>query len=434
MDKRRIHAKPGASLNLKMVPSIISRLFFFGGRYLSLLLVARLLGADAADFLLTIAILEFFRILFDYGMENSVLARFHQQEGVESDEFLRGKGCVRLVATLIGQGVTTGVVALLCLRNDVPMTLPLVASLQFSCLMGFGYLQAHLQTGQPGGMAALMRPLTFAIILQGALLILAHHGVVPIWLCAISFEIMALIACAVVARRFRRVSVTQTSASCASKVSSSGFDLAAFRKVLLRIAPLGNVALIGVAYTRVDVFAVSWVAGGALLTQYLIYQRLASAPLMFFSTIASVNISSLSDARSCPENLPEKIVRFRRLAYVAAAASGAALVAATPLLASFFMLENVDMKLLGLQGLVLALQISNGFHAALMIALQKSSRLWSVARNNTVLAAFLLPLCAWKLGAVGVALALSVVELFCAAQYVRLFHDASRFGDRAYAK
>ncbi|HEX5636079.1 MAG TPA: hypothetical protein VFY78_03245, partial [Gammaproteobacteria bacterium] len=147
-----------------------------------------------------------------------------------------------------------------------------------------------------------------------------------------------------------------------------------------------------------------------------------------------VSISSLSDARSCPENLPEKIVRFRRLAYVAAAASGAALVAATPLLASFFMLENVDIKLLGLQGLVLALQIANGFHAALMIALQKSPQLWSVARNNTVLAAFLLPLCAWKLGAVGVALALSVVELFCAAQYVRLFHDASRFGDRAYAK
>jgi len=416
-----------------MVSSTISRLFFFGGRYLSLLLVARLLGADAANFLLTIAILEFFRIFFDYGLENSVLARFHQQDSVEADEFLQGKGYVRLVATLVGQGVTTGVVALLCLRNDVPMTLPLVASLQFSCLMGFGYLQAHLQTGQPGGMAALMRPLTFAIVLQGALLILAYYGVVPIWLCAISFEIMALIACAVVARRFRRASVAHTTASSASK-ASSGFDLATFRKVLSRIAPLGNVALIGIAYTRVDVFAVSWVAGGALLTQYLIYQRLASAPLMFFSTVASVSIASLSDARSSPENLPEMIVRFRRLAYAAAAASGAALVVASPMIASFFLLENVDQKLMGLQSVVLALQISNGFHAALMIALQKSSRLWSVARNNTVLAALLLPLCAWKLGAVGVALALCVVELFCAAQYVWLFHKTSRLGDRSYAK
>lgn len=415
----------------EMVSSTISRLLFFGGRYLSLLLVARLIGADAASFLLTIAILEFFRILFDYGMENSVLARFHQQEGVEADEFLRGKGRVRLVATLIGQCVTTGVVALLCLRNDTPMTLPLVASLQFSCLMGFGYLQAHLQTGQPGGMAALMRPLILAIILQGALLTLAHYGVVPIWLCAISFEIMALIACAIVARRFRRGSITHTTVS---EISSSGFDLAAFRKVLLRIAPLGNVALIGVAYTRVDVFVVSWVAAGALLTQYLIYQRLASAPLMFFSTVASVSIASLSDARSCPENLPEKIVRFRRLGYAAAAASGGALVVASPLVASFFLLETVDLKLLGLQGLVLALQIANGFHAALMIALQKSTRLWSIARNNTVLAAFLLPLCAWKLGAVGVALALCVVELFCAAQYVWLFHNTSRLGDRSYAK
>lgn len=416
-----------------MVSSTISRLFFFGGRYLSLLFVARLLGADSANFLLAVAILEFFRILFDYGLENSVLARFHQQEGVEADKFLRGKGRVRLVATLVGQGVTTGVVALLCLRNDVPMTLPLVASLQFSCLMGFGYLQAHLQTGQPGGMAALMRPLTFAVVLQGTLLILAHYEIVPIWLCTISFEMMALIACWVVARRFRRGSVAHTTPSSASEVFFSGFNLAAFRKVLLRIAPLGNVALISVAYTRVDVFVVSWVAGGALLTQYLLYQRLASAPLMFFSTVASVNISSLSDARSCPENLPEKIVRFRRRAYAAAAASGAALVVATPLVASFFLLENVDLKLLGLQSLVLALQISNGFHTALMIALQKSSRLWSVARNNTVLAAFLLPLCAWKLGAVGVALALCVVELFCAAQYIRLFHE-NRLVDPDYAK
>ena len=211
-------------------------------------------------------------------------------------------------------------------------------------------------------------------------------------------------------------------------------DLAAFRKVLLRIAPLGNVALIGIAYTRVDAFVVSWVAGGALLTQYLIYQRLASAPLMFFSTVASVNISSLSDACSCPENLPEKIARFRTLAYVAATASGAALVVASPLVASFFLLKIVNLKLLGLQSLVLALQIANGFHAALMIALQKSSGLWSIARNNTVLAALLLPLFAWKLGAVGVALALCMVELFCAAQYVRLFQETSRIGDRAHAK
>ena len=417
-----------------MVSSTISRLFFFGGRYLSLLLVARLLGADAADFLLAVAILEFFRILFDYGLENSVLARFHQQDGVGADDFLRGKGAVRLVATLIGQCVTTGVMALWCLRNDAPIALPLVASLQFSCLMGFGYLQAHLQTGQPGGMAALMRPLTFAIVLQGALLILAHYGIVPIWLCTISFEMMALIACAVVARRFTRASVAHTRASTASKASNSGFDLAVFRKLLLRIAPLGNVALIGIAYTRVDAFVVSWVASGALLTQYLIYQRLASAPLMFFSTVASVNISSLSDARSCPENLPEKIVRFRTLAYVAAAVSGAALVVASPLIASFFLLEIVDLKLLGLQSLVLALQIANGFHAALMIALQKSSGLWLVARNNTVLAALLLPLFAWKLEAVGVALALCMVNLFCAAQYVWLFHDASRIDDRAHAK
>lgn len=421
-------------VHLPMISSTISRLIFFGGRYLSLLLVARLLGAGAADFLLTVAILEFFRILFDYGLENSVLARFHQQKGVEADAFSRGKGRVRLVATLLGQGVTTGVIALLCLRNDVPMVLPLVASLQFSCLMGFGYLQAHLQTGQPGGMAALMRPLTLAIVAQAGLLILAHDQSVPVWLCAISFEMMALLACAVVARRFGRASIVHAGTSTASKIPAPGFDLAAFRKVLLRIAPLGNVALIGVAYTRVDVFVVSWVASGALLAQYLIYQRLASAPLMFFSTVASVSIASLSDARSSPESLPGKIVRFRRLSFGAAAASGIALVAAAPLVASFFILENLDIKLLGLQGLVLALQITNGFHTGLMIALQKSMQLWAVTRNNTILAAFLLPLCAWKLGVVGVALALCMIELFCAAQYVWLFHDTSHLADRSHAE
>lgn len=427
-------AVPASVIKYPMVSATIARLIFFGGRYLSLLFVAHLLGEGATGFLLAVAIVEFFRIVFDYGLENSILARFHQEPGVEANEFLRGKGHVRLVATLLGQVVTTGAVTLLCLRNDVQMTLPFAVSLQFSCLMGFGYLQAHLQTGQPGGMAALIRPLGFATVLQGALLMLAHYGVAPVWLCVLSFEIMALIACTVVARRLGRPSVAHTSASSASKVPSSAFDPTTFRKVLLRIAPMGNVALIGVAYTRVDVFVVSWVAAGALLTQYLIYQRLASAPLMFFSTVASVSIASLSDARLCPENLSERIVRFRRLGYGAAAASGGTLVAATPWAASFFILENVDIKLLGLQGLALALQISNGFHAALMISLQKPLQLWSVARNNTVLAAFLLPLCGWKLGVVGVALALCVVELFCAAQYARLFRDASRFDGPAYAK
>lgn len=411
-----------------MVSSTISRLVFFGGRYLSLLLVARMLGVDAAGFLLAVAVVEFFRIVFDYGLENSVLSRAHQKG---NDEFARGKGTVRLVATLVGQGVTTGVIAILCLRNDVPFVVPLVASLQFSCLMGFGYLQAHLQTGKAGGMAALVRPLALATVSQGALLMLAQRGIVPVWLCAIFFEIVALIACAVVARRFKSETVYQAPASNAY---FAGFDSSVFRKVLSRIAPLGNVALIGVAYTRVDVLAVSWVASGALLTQYLIYQRLASAPLMFFSTIASVSIARLSAGHSWSENLAKRINQFRKQAYIAAAASGVALAVSSPLVASFFSLQSVDLKLLGLQCLVLGLQISNGFHAAFLIALQKSSRLWLVARNNTVLAALLLPLGAWKLEAVGIALALCAVEIFGAAQYVLLFHGGKHFGERAHAE
>lgn len=401
-----------------MVSSTISRLFFFGGRYLSLLFVAGLLGADATGFLLAVAISELFRIVFDYGLENSVLARLHQK-GAVAGEFMRGKGPVRLLATFVGQCVTTGVIALWCLSNDIPLALPLVASLQFSCLMGFGYLQAHLQTGPAGGMAALIRPLAFVAALQGALLILASQELVPLWLCTISFESAALLACALVAQYFRREPLSQ-----AFHASFSGFDAPTLRKVLLGIAPLGNVALIGVAYTRIDALAVSLVASGSLLAQYLIYQRLASAPLMFFSTVASVSIARFSGRGFSAEDLPRRVGQIRRRAYMAAVMSGATLAVCSPLIASFFAIESVDPSLVGLQCLVLTLQISNGFHAAFLIALHESSRLWVIARNNTVLAALIMPLAAWRLEAVGVALALCVVEMFCAAQYLRLFHGS----------
>lgn len=404
----------------RTVSSTVSRLLFFGGRYISLLFVARLLGAGAIGVLLAIAVLEFFRIIFDYGLENAVLARYHQQRGVDAEGFLRNKGRVRLAATLIGQCITTGVVAALCLKKGAPLTLPLVASLQFSCLMSFGYLQAHLQTGTSGGMAALMRPLGLVVVLQAVLLLLAQKGEVPLWICTICFEFMSLAVCWFVARRFRSESTSFPTAAGMTTVDS---DLAAFRRVILRIAPLGNVALIGIAYTRVDALAVSWLAEGALLSQYLIYQRVASAPLMFFSTIASVSISTLSDDRVSPETLSKRTVRFRQLAYVAGAVSGTALAVTGPLIASFFVLEVFELRLLLLQSLILSLQISNGFHAALLIASGKTPHLWSVARNNAVLAAVLLPLGAWWLQAVGIASALCIVEIFCTMQYIRMFHN-----------
>lgn len=408
-----------------MISSTISRLIFFGGRYLSLLFVAKILEADGTGFLLAVAVVEFFRIVFDYGLENSVLARFHQQKGEVARTFFRSKGLFRLLATLSGQVATTGVVALLCLRNDTPIALPLIASLQFSCLMGFGYFQAHLQTDHPGGMAALIRPLTLAVLIQGGLLTVAYLELVPVWVGTIFFEAMALIACASVVRRFRRRSAADATPS---SVFSSGFDLAALRTVLIRIAPLGNVGLIGVAYTRFDALAVSWVTGGALLAQYLIFQRLASAPLMFFSTVASVNIARLSEARVSMDTLAEKSVRIRGLPYLAGAASGTALGVISPWVGSFFQLKEISPTLLGLQCLVLATQIPNGFHAAFLIARHESAQLWSVARNNTFLAAILIPLGAWTLEAVGIALALCMVNLFCAAQYFRLFRKSVFFG------
>jgi O-antigen/teichoic acid export membrane protein len=279
-------------------------------------------------------------------------------------------------------------------------------------------------------MAALIRPLAFALLVQGALLILAYHETVPIWLCGIYFEAIALIICAVVARQYGRGVLEATAEHGASLPI---FKLAALRRVFQRIAPLGNVALVGVAYTRVDALAVSLVASGALLTQYLVYQRLASAPLMFFSTIASVSIAKFSGRVFGAEDLSEGIAPIRKHAYMAALVSGVALAVCSPVIASFFSIKGMNLTLLGLQCLVLTLQISNGFHAAFLVALHESSRLWVIARNNTLLAALIMPLAAWRLQAVGIALALCVVEAFCAAQYFRLFHE-NRFIKSDHAK
>jgi hypothetical protein len=405
-----------------MVSATAARLLFFGGRYLSVLFLARLLGSDAAGFLLALVVVELLRVMFDYGLESSVLARLHQKGGTQGESFRQGKGKVRLLASVVGQMVATGAVVLLCYSNGTPASLPVIASLQFSCLMGFGYLQAHLQTGQSGGMAALMPPLALAFALQVFLLAMAQQGYAPVWLCTIFFEVMALAAAALVTKRLKN-KVGEPKAN--RSAMTARLDIPACKAVLWHIAPIGNAALMGIAYSRLDALVVSWVAGGALLTQYLIYQRLASAPLMFFSTIASVSISSFSDSRRTVEPLSKRIGRFRQLAYAVAAVSGIALAGSTPLIASFFSLEFINRQLLGLQCLVLAVQISNGFHAALLIALGKSSHLWPIARNNALVAAVVLPLGAWKLDAVGVALALCLVEAFCAIQYVLFFRKGN---------
>lgn len=409
--------RPGATRSI-MVSATVSRLIFFGGRYLSLLFVASLLGQLAAGFLLAVAVVEFFRIVFDYGLENGVLARFHQRAAEDAKRFAAAKGRFRLLAILIGQLVTSAAIAAFCLKFDMPMTIPLVASLQFACLMGFGYLQAHLQTDYAGGMAALVRPLILAALAQSVLLLLVALGMAPLWIGAIFFEVAALLACGFVVRRFRRETAPL---SGMKKGVPSGSGFSGIGAVFRRIAPLGNVSLLSVAYGRVDALVVSWVAGGALLTQYLLFQRLASAPLMFFSTVASVNIARLSGERLGHEKNDRSVSRYRKRAYLAAAASGVGFAGIGLWIAPFFQLKDVNLTLLGLQGVVLTLQVANGFHAALLIAFHESAHLWEVARNNTVLASVLMPLGAWQLGAVGIALAICMVEFFCAAQHARLF-------------
>ncbi|MGK5078568.1 hypothetical protein [Janthinobacterium sp. HLX7-2] len=414
---------------LPIFSTTVARLLFFGGRYVSLLLVARLLGSDATGFLLAIAIVEVLRMIFDYGLENSVLARSHQKPNDAGYAFARGKGRVRLFATVAGQLVASLTIGTLSVLKGTSLALPLVASLQFSCLMGFGYFQAHLQTGRAGGMAALVLPLAFAAVMQAALLWFAYRGVSSLlFLSTFCFEALALVACAVMARRFQDEPFdVLADAPAASALPGTSWS------VLAHIAPLGNVALVGIAYNRLDAFAVSLVASGALLTQYLLYQRLASAPLMFFSTIASSSISTLSEHQSNPAALQAKIVRYRQLAYSVAVVSAIVLAAASPLVAQFFALPETDHGLLAAQALILALQISNGFHASILIASHKVAVLWRMSRRNALVALFVLPGAIWLWGGIGIAIGLFLVEAFCAAQHAWEFRRKELGGENLHA-
>lgn len=418
--------------DLPIFSATVARLLFFGGRYVSLLLVARLLGVNATGFLLAIAVVEVLRMVFDYGLENSILARSHQKPGDVGYAFALGKRRVRFFATIAGQGVASLAIGTLCVMKGTSLALPLVASLQFSCLMGFGYFQAHLQTGRAGGMAALVLPLAFAAVIQAVLLWFAYRGVSSmLFLATFCFEALALAACAVMAKRFHEARLDVLANAPAASIAPG--RLGASRGVLAHIAPLGNVALVGIAYNRLDAFAVSLVASGALLTQYLLYQRLASAPLMFFSTIASSSISTLSEHQSNPSALQAKIVRYRQLAYSVAVVSAVVLAAVSPLVAQFFALPETDHGLLTAQVLILALQISNGFHASILIASHKVAVLWQMSRRNALVALFVLPCAMWLWGGIGIAIGIFLVESFCAVQHAWVFRRKKIDGENVNA-
>jgi len=402
----------------------MARLLFFGGRYVSLLLVARQLGEKATAFLLAVAIVEVCRIVFDYGLENSILGRSHQKNDHSGSVFAEGERFFRLYTILGGQLVTSAIVGILCVKDGDSLVLPLLTSLQFSCLMGFGYLQAHLQTGRPGAMAALVLPLTVASAFQAILLWLSYSSFISLLWCVMCFELIALVGCSLVGRHF--IDFNQRMHQAKKGLSSS-------KAILFKIAPLGNVALLGIAYNRLDSFAMPLVAGGSLLAQYLVYQRLASAPLMFFSTIASSTISTLSADPLELGNSSRKIALYRLFAYLSAFLSATALMAFTPLIMRFFAIHEIDSSLLFTQALILAFQIANGFHSSLLIAHGKIAVLWRMSQRNAIAALLLLPSAAWIGSGVAVAIALCLVEAFCALQHVLEFRSKQKISKNVHA-
>ena len=82
--------------------------------------------------------------------------------------------------------------------------------------------------------------------------------------------------------------------------------------------------------------------------------------------------------------------------------------------------------LIVLQAVLLVLQICNGFHAAMLIALRKSSNLLRIALKNFAVAVILLTLFAWRFAAIGIASALCIVEVYCFIQYILLFKETIR--------
>jgi len=402
-----------------MIAATVSRLLFFGGRYFSLLWIARSLGAESGIFLLSVGLVEFFRLLFDYGLENSILSRFHQD--VSHADFALNKNAFRLVVTLFGQIVVTTVILCLCLGKNAKPLFPFFASLQFSCLMCFGYFQAHLQTGASGGMSALLKPITAAVIIQAGLLFISSKHLFPMWPCVVFFEFSTAFISGFTLKRLD---------------NNFKFDLKTLllvrgrhlfqEGVFKHISALGNVALVGAAYSRFDLFIISIVPSSDLLNQYLLFQRLSSAPLMFFSTLASVSISKFAGVNVVGTHAMSGVVRFRRVAYLFAAISGVLFLILSPFIAEFFFIGGLSRVLIVLQAVLLVLQISNGFHAAMLIALRKSSNLLRIALKNFGVAVILLTLFAWKFAAIGIASALCIVEVYCFIQYILLFKETIR--------
>ncbi len=410
-----------------MFVATLCRLLFFGGRYVSSLWLARQLGADAAPFLLVVAVVEVLRIAFDFGLENGVLSRLHQtgegRSGALVARFARHKGTLRLAVTVVGQLVVLAIACAYARVQGESSALLVAAAMQFTALMGYGWLQAHMQTRADGALRRLLPPLVIAAVLQAGLLAAVALACVDATWAAASFEWLAWLGCLIAARR-ASTNTTSPQAPPLDAPDARG-AIAGMRAAAAQVWPLGVTALLSLAYGRIDVFVVGAVEqGAALLTQYLGFQRIASAPLMLASTVASVGIAGVAaSATTVSASGRRHMVR----GYVAAAASVTVATVAAPLAGAFLKLGSIDPTLWGLQCLVLGLQVVNGFHAARMIGQRRSQGLLRIARNNAMVAVLAIPLGAWWWGLSGVAAGVAVVEVVGWLQYAR--RRAPRGGD-----
>lgn len=57
--------------------AVAVKLIYFGGRFISVFVVAHLLGSEASIYLFAVALSEVMRLIFDFGLESHVIARLH---------------------------------------------------------------------------------------------------------------------------------------------------------------------------------------------------------------------------------------------------------------------------------------------------------------------------------------------------------------------
>ncbi len=382
------------------VGTVAVKLLYFGGRYASVLAVARLLGADATGYLFAVALSEAMRLICDFGLESHIIAGLHRKDQVPTGSF-------RLFGTVVGQIICSFTAVLVALHREQSVPVAFAGSLHFALLMAFGYRQARLQADH--SLSRLARPMVIAVVAQALMLVGAYQHAVPAIWCCISFEFISMLLCARVGRN---------SLSASGETDDTPVQCA--RATYRQLRPLGHTAVLSFLYSRLDIWALSAVASSTAMTQYLATQRIASAPLMLLATVAGAMVPSL--AAQAP-NAEATVLRTR---FLKAGGLGALMtlvfVSLAGLYAAPWLVREAapqpNLGLIALQACIAATQVANSFFSAALLADGQAARLFTMAWRGALTAIFSFSLAIWVRLPEAIAAAVLATELVIVGQHL----------------